>query len=178
MKIIGICGSPRKGNTEFLLREALKAARKKGAETELILLRKKKIKFCKGCDDICSKTHRCVIRDDMDEIYEKIKSANVLIIGTPTYFDNVSGIMKNFIDRTDPLCGQIKNKNVGLVITGGAPSSILEKTSLRIMKNFCKIHGMKVKWTLSIKAYKKCEVNKNKKAIEKARKLGERLAEQ
>jgi len=48
MKVLGICGSPRKGNTEWMLDTILKSFAVKGAETEIILLRKKNVKTCKG----------------------------------------------------------------------------------------------------------------------------------
>jgi len=49
MKVVGICGSPRKGNTEWMLRKLLGGAAKAKAETELILLREKNISWCDGC---------------------------------------------------------------------------------------------------------------------------------
>ncbi len=49
MKVVGICGSPRKGNTEWMLRKLLEEAARAGVDTELILLREKQIKGCGGC---------------------------------------------------------------------------------------------------------------------------------
>ena len=67
MKIIGICGSPRHGgNTEFMLKEALKATKEKGAKTELIFLADKDIKHCEGCTPKCEDL--CKIEDDMKQI--------------------------------------------------------------------------------------------------------------
>jgi multimeric flavodoxin WrbA len=86
MKILGICGSPRKGNTEFLLRKALKAAREKGAETELILLREKRVEHCDGCSK-CEKTGECHIRDDMQEIYNKLEDADAIVLASPNYYE-------------------------------------------------------------------------------------------
>ena len=91
MKIVGICGSPRKGNSELLLREALQAAERAGAETELILLREKKIEHCDGCLE-CDETGECRIKDDMQEIYPKLIDANAIMIATPNYYENVPGI--------------------------------------------------------------------------------------
>ena len=76
MKILGICGSPRKGNTEFLLRETIKVAKEKGAEVELIFLREKRIEFCDGCLR-CDETGKCHLRDDMQEIYKKLEESDI-----------------------------------------------------------------------------------------------------
>ncbi len=67
MRLLGICGSPRKGNTEWMLARVLESAREAGAETELVLLRQKDIKLCRGCLT-CEvgrnrKPGECVIKD-------------------------------------------------------------------------------------------------------------------
>jgi multimeric flavodoxin WrbA len=49
MKVLGICGSPRRGNTEWMLRKVLEAASLEGAEVELLLLRKTDVHMCLGC---------------------------------------------------------------------------------------------------------------------------------
>jgi multimeric flavodoxin WrbA len=174
MKIVGICGSPRKGNTEFLLKEALKAAEKKGAKTELILLREKRIEFCDGCGK-CEKTGECHIEDDMQEIYKRLESADGIILASPNYYDNVSGMMKNFIDRTlvyyGPREKKIKGKIGGIIaVGGGSADEAVEK-----LKVFFSAYEAKVVGIVKAVAGSAGEISKNKKAIEKARKLGERL---
>lgn len=174
MKVIGICGSPRKGNTEFLMREALKAAKEMGAETELILLREKKIEYCDGCCK-CEKNGICHIKDDMQEIYEKLEEADIVIIGSPNYYDNVSGLMKNFIDRTlvyfGPRKRKIKAKKGGIIaVGGGSADGAFEK-----LKVFFSAHGIKLIGSLKVIANSPNEISKNKKAVEKARKLAEKL---
>ena len=101
MKILAICGSPRKGNTEFMLRKVLESAEKNNAETELILLKDKNIKLCIACD-LCFKEGKpCHIDDDFKAMRDKIVSSDILLLGCPNYFKNVSTLMKMFIDRTD-----------------------------------------------------------------------------
>ncbi len=98
-KAILISGSPRKGNTEYILKEVQKSL---DHQSEIILLREKKVDYCKGCLS-CNTTHKCIItNDDMQEICDRIKSASILVIGAPNYFDNVSGLTKSFIDRLHP----------------------------------------------------------------------------
>ena len=71
MKIIGICGSPRiGGNTEIMVKEALRGAKEEGVQTELIHLGKAKLEFCDGCL-ICEEIGKCQIDDGVNEINEK-----------------------------------------------------------------------------------------------------------
>jgi len=119
MKIIGISGSPRKENTYYMVKTVLEAT---GQDYELILLSEKVIKSCLDCRN-CHKTYRCVINDDMQEIYQKLLSADCIVLGSPTYFDNVSGMMKNFMDRCvffchEVLSSELKGKKVALVTVG------------------------------------------------------------
>ena len=99
-KIIGFCGSPRKnGNTEILVRTVLKSAEAKGFETEFISLNKADIGFCQACN-ACHKTgNGCVQKDDMRAFEEKMKEADVWVIGTPVYWWGPTAQMKVFIDR-------------------------------------------------------------------------------
>jgi multimeric flavodoxin WrbA len=100
MKILGIVCSPREGgNTEILVREALEGARDAGGEPELVLLAGKEIAPCDACSG-CENDGQCIVEDDMQDIYEKLESADGLIFGTPVYFLNVSAQAKAVMDRT------------------------------------------------------------------------------
>lgn len=104
VKVLGIVGSPRRENTYKLVEAVVEAvAQKKTVETELVHLADLDIKHCSGCSDFCEKTGECKIQDDMQTLYSKLKEADVLLIGTPTYYWNVTGLVKDFIDRTNPL---------------------------------------------------------------------------
>ncbi len=116
MKIIGISGSPRDKNTNYMIRTLLDTTEQ---NYELITLKDKDIKPCNACGG-CYKSYQCVVKDDMQEIYEKISKADIIILGSPTYFDNVTAIMKTFIDRCLPLylSEKLKDKRVALVSVG------------------------------------------------------------
>ncbi len=104
MKIVAFNGSPRgaAGNTHIMVENFLAGASKAGAETENILLVDKKIGHCRGCMNCWLKTPgKCVIQDDMEKLLEKF-SADIIVLATPLYVDNVTGIMKDFLDRTIP----------------------------------------------------------------------------
>jgi multimeric flavodoxin WrbA len=114
MKVIAICGSHRKGNTEWMLKKLLERVKENGAEVELILLRKANIKMCLGCL-VCEAGGKnrpgiCKIKDDMNAIYLRLLEADCLVFGTPAYFEMVSGILKNFMDRTCAIWPRLEGK--------------------------------------------------------------------
>jgi multimeric flavodoxin WrbA len=116
MKVLAVCGSHRKGNTEWMLKKLLERIGANGAEFELILLRKANIKMCLGCLK-CEEGGKdrkgiCKINDDMNAIYPKLLEADCLVFGTPAYFELVSGILKNFMDRTCAIWPRLEGKPV------------------------------------------------------------------
>lgn len=102
MKITVFNGSPRAklGNTSVLVENFLEGARQAGAETEQVYLAKYKINPCRGCKTCWEKTPgKCAQKDGMAELINKVIASDVLGFATPVYADNVSGLLKNFIDR-------------------------------------------------------------------------------
>ncbi|MEM5778129.1 MAG: flavodoxin family protein [Candidatus Aenigmatarchaeota archaeon] len=100
--IIGINGSPHKnGTTAMVLNRILESSKKHGAEVKLIHLIEKKITPCKGCysEDPKLCKYPCNIKDDMQDILKLMIKADGFVFATPTYWFNMSGLMKNFIDR-------------------------------------------------------------------------------
>ncbi|MBR0277313.1 MAG: flavodoxin family protein [Clostridia bacterium] len=102
-KVLIISTSLRGGsNSEFLARECEKGAKATGNEVEFISLKEKEIKYCIGCLS-CQKTGECVIKDDVPEIMEKVKNADIIVFATPIYYYEMSGQMKTLLDRLNPL---------------------------------------------------------------------------
>ncbi|AZV56780.1 flavodoxin family protein [Clostridium sp. AWRP] len=102
MKIVAINGSHvgKSGNTNVMVTALLKGAQEVGAQTNNIFLAEKNIEYCKACKFCWFKSPgKCVIKDDMNEILYSMKGADILILATPLYFDNISSMLKVFIDR-------------------------------------------------------------------------------
>jgi multimeric flavodoxin WrbA len=98
MKILGICGSLREeSNTNKIVKRVVKAS---GCESEVLDLGKMDIKPCTGCLLCTMNEGQCVIEDDMQKVYDKLIKADAIIFGAPTYFMDISGAAKDFIDRS------------------------------------------------------------------------------
>ncbi|MHA1278256.1 MAG: flavodoxin family protein [Candidatus Helarchaeota archaeon] len=100
MKVVAFNGSPRKnGNTKQAIEIVFEELAKEGIETELVQLRDKEIKPCIACFK-CTGKNKCMSQDDdLNELLEKMIAADGIILGSPTYFANVSSRMKALIDR-------------------------------------------------------------------------------
>lgn len=130
MKVIAFNGSARKdGNTAILIKHVFSELEKEGIETELIQFAGKRIQGCTACRKCAeNKDKRCSIKDDIiNECIEKMLDADGIIMGSPTYFANVSSEMKAFIDRSGVVAranGDMLQRKVGAAVValrrGGA----------------------------------------------------------
>lgn len=122
MKIIGICGSPRKklSRTGLLVKEVLAGALSHGADIEYVDLTTLKIKYCIGCG-LCHHLGECAQKDDFNFLLEKIKEAEGLVLGSPVYISHVTGLLKNWIDRLGNVihCQRLLGKYGAAVCTTG-----------------------------------------------------------
>ncbi len=122
MKVIAINGSPRKnGNTAMLIDRVLAELNKEGIETERIQLGGKKIHGCTACMKCFEKQNKlCSIDNDiLNKIVEKMIEADGIIIGSPTYFANVSTEVKALIDRAGLVAitnGHMLQRKVGAAV--------------------------------------------------------------
>jgi multimeric flavodoxin WrbA len=88
VKVLGIVGSPRKnGNSFYLIREALKAAKEAepSLETEIIQLGDLDIDSCRACESCAEEPYKCVIEDDFEFVLNKMKDADGVLIASPRY---------------------------------------------------------------------------------------------
>jgi len=104
-KVLIINGSPKatKSNTAFLLTPFTEGMMKAGASVEIIYPSKLKIRPCIGCFKCWYETiGECFIQDDMQELYQKLKSSDILVLATPVH-SSIPGDMQNFLNRMVPL---------------------------------------------------------------------------
>lgn len=102
MKVFGICASPRKNTTEFVLKNALSQLEDDGFDTLMFTCQAKDIKPCMHCD-YCLENKKCIIDDDMADVYEGLKSADGIILATPVQSGGVSSNLSTIMDRTRAL---------------------------------------------------------------------------
>jgi multimeric flavodoxin WrbA len=110
MKVVAISGSPRKqGNTDELLRTVLQPFTEAGADTELVELAGHTIRGCTACY-ICfhKKNGKCVLaKDPVNDCIARMMAADVILLGSPNYFSDVTSEMKALMDR----CGMVSRAN-------------------------------------------------------------------
>ena len=103
MKVLAINGSPRKsGNTAALLKQAMDGAKSQGAETRRIDLYSMNYKGCISCF-YCKRKDKphgiCAVRDDLTPILAELKETDILLLGSPIYYDNITSGMVAFLER-------------------------------------------------------------------------------
>lgn len=103
MKVLAVNASPhgKNSSTEKMLQPILKGMRDAGAITETIYLANKKIHHCVGCFTCWVKTPgKCTFDDDMALLLQKLVESDFIVIGTPLYYFTMTGLLKNFFDRS------------------------------------------------------------------------------
>lgn len=117
MKVVAFNGSPRPhGNTAQSIQIVFAELQKEGIETELVQLGGRKLFGCLACGKCWeTKNNRCIRQDDeMNSLIAKLQEADGIIIGSPTYFSNVSTEVKALIDRA----GFVSKANGGDLLRG------------------------------------------------------------
>jgi len=99
MRLVAVNGSPRKsGNTSVMLKEIVALAEKKGIETTYFELVDLHISDCKGCQK-CKTNQDCAQKDDMATVVEAVQEADFVLLGSPVYMGDETGLMKCMADR-------------------------------------------------------------------------------
>lgn len=102
LHVLGIAGSPRRqGNTDRLLNHAMNTLAQAGNSTEMLSVRDLKYSPCMGCN-VCAKTKKCVQKDDIQFLQERLIVADRIIISAPIFFMGINAQMKAIIDRMQP----------------------------------------------------------------------------
>jgi multimeric flavodoxin WrbA len=142
--ILGICGSPRKQATEYVLEEALSMLRTMGFETEFFTVRNKNIGFCQHCD-YCLRNKECKIKDDMYILYPLFKRAEGLIFATPVYNGGISAQAKAIMDRCRALFATDKNAlrcKIGMAIAVGGDRVGGQELAIQQVLTFYVLNGV------------------------------------
>ncbi|MGE5371668.1 MAG: flavodoxin family protein [Solirubrobacterales bacterium] len=144
--ITAINGSPnKKGNTVYLLEEALKVCAELGAKTKLIhcaeALKGQKTPFCTACQTPCA--GKCGIDTPLAKAWDTVSVSDGIIMGSPVYFGTVSGQMKAFWDKSRYVRSKKLLLNVpGGTVTVGASQYGGQETTARAMMDMMLVQGM------------------------------------
>jgi len=180
-KVIGIVGSPRVGgNTEFLVREALKAAEAEGVETELITLAGKRIEPCTSCRVCRDKGKDCPIDDDLKPIFDRMLASDGIILGSPVYVGSATAQVKALIDRVAFWAGgrgrPLENKVGGPIVVARRAG---QNFTFAQLLYFFFLTGMIIPgttyWTVAV-AREKGEAAKDEEGVATIRNFGRKVA--
>ena len=151
MKVLFLCGSGRTdGNTARavgLFREKLEQVCGDAGvalETETVLLGQEELQFCRGCRACFDRGEdRCPLKDGLIPLRDRMLEADALVVASPVYVEDVSGLTKNWIDRMAFFCHRpgLYGKCAWLITTSASRST---KHSLRTMKVALTTWGAKV----------------------------------
>lgn len=173
-KVLVLSASFRKhGNSDLLCDEFARGAKEAGHEVEKIFINDKNINFCRGCG-VCNTTHKCIQKDDMAEILDKMVSADVIVMATPIYFYTMNGQMKTLIDRTVPRYTEISNKDFYFIIAAADDNKANMQRALEGFRGFTEdcLDGAKEKGVVyGVGAWKAGEI-KNSPAMQEAYEMG------
>lgn len=122
MKVLILCGSPRRGGNSDLLAGAFAKGASEHNEVEIVYVSRCNIKPCLGCNACFeAEGNDCVQHDGMVELYAKLQAADVLVIASPVYFYGISSQLKAAIDRChNPLRNSFNIRKMALLLVGAA----------------------------------------------------------
>ncbi len=153
MKIVSVLGSPRpKGNSVLMADRFCRTAEAAGAETQTFSLNRLKYRGCQACMTCKTKLDRCVLKDDLQQVLDAIRDADILVMASPIYYGEVSSQLKAFIDRTfsylvpdyvtNPQPSRLKGgKKLVMILTQGDPGEELYADIFPRYRSFFKWYG-------------------------------------
>lgn len=142
--ILGVCGSPRKQATDYVVTRALDFLKDAGFVTEFFSVRGKNIGFCLHCD-YCIKHKKCKLNDDMQGLYPLLKNAEGFIFGTPVYNGGLSAQTKTIMDRCRALFAENKDifrNKVGVAVAVGGDRIGGQELAIQQILTFYILNGM------------------------------------
>lgn len=172
--ILVISSSPRRnGNSDLLCDEFIKGALEAGNKVEKVFLADKKINVCLGCG-ACYNTSKCIQKDDMVDLNDKMVEADVIVLATPVYFYSMAGQLKVFIDRCVPRYTEMANKEFYFILTVADTNEKMLNRTVEAIRGFtedCLPNAVEKGIIYGVGAWNKGEI-KNTKAFKEAFELG------
>lgn len=177
-KVLLINGSPRvNGNTKMALNEVAKSLNKENIDTEIIDIGNITIKGCTACGS-CYKSGMCVIDDIVNEVALKFKTADGLIIGSPTYYASPNGTLISFLDRLFYSTGSIdKTMKVGAAVCVARRAGT--DTNFDVLNKYFTISNMVVigsQYWNNVFGCNEKEASKDDEGLQTMRRLGSNMA--
>jgi len=181
MKVLAINGSPKSnGNTARMLREVLAVCEAAGHETELYQAGGRPVRGCMACGGCSDHIGRCAIDDWVNEAYGKMAGADAIVLGSPTYFADLTPEIKAVIDRTGFVSrkdGMRFSRKIGAAVVPVRRAGAIHV--LDSMQHFFLINDMVVPgstyWNLSF-GLQPGECENDAEGMQTLRRLGENIA--
>ena len=183
MKVIAFNGSARKdGNTAILIHQVLDQLQMAGIETEMLQLAGKQIQGCKACYKCFeNKDRRCTVKNDiLNQCVEKMITADGIILGSPTYFADISTEMKALMDRSGMVGranGDLYRRKVGAAVVAVRRAGSIH--AFDALNHFFFISQMIVPgsnyWNMGF-GREKGEVRRDEEGMQTMKILGENMA--
>ncbi len=163
-------------NSDALAAAFAEGAKEAGNAVETVSLKGKTIGFCVGCL-ACQKTQKCVIKDDAVALAEQVKNADVLVFASPVYYYSVSGLLKTFLDRCNPLYpSDYKFRDVYFLATAAEDDDSAMEGPVRAIQGWVDCFGKaRLAGTVFGGGVDKPGEIKDHAALQKAREMGRRV---
>lgn len=168
-KVLILSGSPRKdGNSDILCREFARGAIESKNHVEIIRVAEKNVGCCKGCYYCKDHNGKCVMKDDMAEILQKMIDADVIVLASPVYFYSIDAQLKAVIDRTVARWLEVKNKEFYYIVTCADSEVESTDTTLACFRGYalCVDGAIEKGVILGTGVYEKGEVEKTPAMLE------------
>lgn len=175
-KVLILSGSPRKnGNSDILCDKFAKGALENGHEVEKIRVAEKNIGYCRACY-ACRGTGVCAIKDDMEEILQKMIDCDVMVLASPVYFYSIDAQLKALIDRSVARWTEVKDKEFYYIVTAADGEIEAAETTIACFRGYADcVEGAKEKGIIyGMGVYEKGEV-KTTKAMTEAYEMGKKV---
>jgi multimeric flavodoxin WrbA len=179
-QVLVLLGSPRKkGSSATVAAEVAKGAAAAGAAVETVHLHSLSIAACNACGACMKNGGRCVVEDDMQTLYPKVRAADALVLASPIYWFTLSAQTKLFMDRCYALIADdaLRGKRIGVVLTYGA-SDVFSSggvNALRTLQDAYTFAGAKIIGMVYGTGGEPADMATNAALLEEAQQLGRDL---